>query len=457
MDKIITNDTVDRYTNIVKQKDEYVLESRKKFITIDFTKITDINRQYKFILEGKRIDIERLHIIINNNVFVNTNIVQFVATDKETDIKVVYNSGNLHITDLSVTEFYQIPEFKENNKNDKYVMVKGSGGFGDIMNVLVRAMIYADNTNRKLIINWYNTLYDNDRLKDHFNKEYTDVANPFNVLYSNPINNNNIDHTVNHTYYPLIWNDHNINLCYVQLIYKYKADNKNPTKQGEKHILTEMHQKIYDYNDPVIEDYEEDIVVFCGPHLNNIPKDLEREYYKKIRFSDEVISKSQDYINTDFNDNIIVGVHYRHGNGEFPNKNTLYDKYFANIRDIITRIQYNKNQMIAKLGKGTDRQLLNIKNGIKIFITTDSMEVVNVFRARYGDMVLHMGTWLPPKNSGPLHKHNGNEDRIVSGTNALKEMYVLSKCDYIVHNMSSFNWWSIHNSGLDNEFIYLVE
>lgn len=379
----------------------YEITSEKSVLEINFD--LEPRNKYSIVFHGK--SDHRTGLIVNGaEIDINKETRTELRTYSNTKIALKsISNGEKHI--------FVIYRFSIINANNKYVIAKGSGGLGDIMNVLVRAKYYADKTNRTLLVDWRNTLYDNNRLgNSEFNKKYIN-NNPFFKMFGNDYTDVLDVDLTEKTFYPTIWTTGNLHMSEMLLINSY--------------LPTDCKKQVNDkiYNGEQIKDFGEDVVVFNGPNINSLPKPIEKKYYRELVFNEKVIKESNHFALHNFLSKTAIGIHYRHGNGEFK-KPTIYDKYFTEIDKIITEDHI-------------------------IFLCTDSAEVQRVFRAKY-DKVIWYKDIVVSNNSGPLHKNKHIHDKLLNGLNALTDMYILSKCNYIIHNYSSFNWYSIYNCDHQN-------
>lgn len=443
---------------------------------------------------------KKLFAVINGtNTEINGN--NFELSEKS---KVSFRIKCIAIKTKNFVVINNFSILKDSKVYTKIVISKGSGGLGDLINVMVRAKYYSDQIGANFFVDWRNGLYDNNKInnyKDNYDNHllknpYFDFFDSFGNFNTNT-NENEMEQNDNIKYddikrdelstiftnlleyelendklgnmkllhneieklekdsdlsfYPELWNKNIIHLTELIILNMYRKNGK--TEDEVKQIKNEYHDKIYNKCD--IKLYKNSVIVFNGPNINNLPSNIERKYYRSIKFKQELTSKADnflneslpnfnlnanDQINDQINDQNIcenidsysnkqinkdtydfIAVHYRHGNGEFKGQITSYDKFFVEI-----------DKMLDKYG-----------NDMPIFLSTDSSEVESIFQVKYN--IFSYPKLFPPPLSGPLHKNREINDKLAEGKNAIIDMYLLSKAKYLIHNYSSFNWYAQYN------------
>jgi hypothetical protein len=183
-------------------------------------------------------------------------------------------------------------------------------------------------------------------------------------------------------------------------------------------IKKEVNNKIFDFNIKPILKYSEDIVIMNGPNIYNLDNQTEKIIYNKFQFSPFITEKAnlfiQDLISSSKNQPTIIGIHYRHGNGEFKGKMTCYDKYFHEL----------------------DKLLEEINDHI-IILSTDCKQVIDIFKVKYPQIQYYSKNFRE-HNYGPLHKNILSIEEI---DDAFIEMNILANVHILICNHSSFNWY----------------
>lgn len=363
--------------------------------------------------------------------------------------------------------------------DSRYVVVKGSGGFGDCINVLIRAWYFAEASDRILLIDWRNNLYDPERIPlTHFNEipwEYN--SNIWNHLFSYPKNNVNLvklNHETDLTTLPKDWqNKLHCSEGHIRAEWIYNQTNDifpqltlpidHPKYQEFRMFRREINHVIYQYPEkkkqPKSDTWmkqliETNIIVFNGPNIKNLPIEIEQYYYERLEIHPSIVHRAEEFYQeklkpkvdlTIEKPNIVIAVHFRHGNGEAVLQHYAQQEHFGQF---IMKIQV----LLKKL----KLQAHPIEK-IKLLLCTDSPIVIEVFKNLYSDFLVITDKWMPPSNSGPLHKNNNIPCRIKCAKEALMEMHLLSLADYLICNHSSFNWYAQYRSKFDSDHLIQIK
>jgi hypothetical protein len=365
--------------------------------------------QYKIEIETSINNYEIYKISNGQIIKLNENKINVLEDEKiNIEMRCINNRNMMYIQNFKIISI----------RSTKIVISKGSGGLGDNMNVMIRAKYYAKMIGAEYYADWRNTLYDNNKVRystDLYNSDTNVYNRYFEDRYDLDEMYDKICKIEDVNYYPLIWNTENLYMTEMIILDKYSKIDSN--EEFIKNIRKQLHDKIYTIKD--IKQYNKDVVVFNGPNLNDLSTEMEEKMYREIKFNNDLIMRGEKFIEDFITTKNYIGVHYRHGNGEF-NKITMYDKYFMEI---------------DKIKK---------EDNINIFLSTDSLEVENIFMAKYENVYVYP-KFMPTINSGPIHKHIENKDRATEGENAVIDMYILSRGKYLIYNYSSFNWYAKYN------------
>lgn len=365
--------------------------------------------QYKIEIETSINNYEIYKISNGQIIKLNENKINVLEDEKiNIEMRCINNRNMMYIQNFKIISI----------RSTKIVISKGSGGLGDNMNVMIRAKYYAKMIGAEYYADWRNTLYDNNKVRystDLYNSDTNVYNRYFEDRYDLDEMYDKICKIEDVNYYPLIWNTENLYMTEMIILDKYSKIDSN--EEFLKNIRKQLHDKIYTIKD--IKQYNKDVVVFNGPNLNDLSTEMEEKMYREIKFNNDLIMRGEKFIEDFITTKNYIGVHYRHGNGEF-NKITMYDKYFMEI---------------DKIKK---------EDNIDIFLSTDSLEVENIFMAKYENVYVYP-KFMPTINSGPIHKHIENKDRATEGENAVIDMYILSCGKYLIYNYSSFNWYAKYN------------
>ena len=120
-----------------------------------------------------------------------------------------------------------------------------------------------------------------------------------------------------------------------------------------------------------------------------------------------------------FKDQVVVGVHVRHGNAEQGD----FKQLNREIKDLGKFLS-----SVLRCGK----DLARADREVSWFLCTDSDIVIDEMR-RLEPAVITREQWRPERNSGlSLHLgHQCPEGEVANAANALVDIYLLSYCDYL--------------------------
>jgi len=284
----------------------------------------------------------------------------------------------------------------------KYILVKSVDGLGSNIATLVDAMYLADMTGRKIIVDWRDRMYGMNG-ENYFNRLFknrwtADLPEIFNESMS---------------FYPRIWTK------------KFNDTFKNVYREAPR---TEK-PSLVRFSLRMLQDKREDVIVMTNKLF--IPDDIlslkmKRDYVRRFEPVNELKLRIDNFhpnvpihpeVYSAVEKTRLIGVHYRHGNGELKNRRItdLYESY---------------DEILKKLIKEDENSL--------IFLCTDSKEVEEYFEARYN--CIKNNKLLLEKGEGCLHGNTKTGDLTAVGKDALLDMYMLSKCDYLVYPNGS--WFS---------------
>lgn len=277
----------------------------------------------------------------------------------------------------------------------KNIIIKSNkmDGLGAQINYLRCVYNFAKTNGFNLLIDWRFYYNYSDRDINLFGILF-ETNNEFKIIDNNFFSENN-------SYYPEIWNNDNINTNFdPHFGSNHKLDiDILTTKKYENFVISHIAilKNIYQINNNY------NTLFFT----NLIPvKEIQNEVNKFLQL---------------FDNQKVLTIHYRHGNGEFKNgqrKTDLFDEYFLEI----------------------DKIIKNDKN-ILIYLCSDNKNVIKTFKNRYKN-ILTRNIWLPDEENGPIHggsRKNGNilyvnKEQLAKDT--IIDIWILSKGDFFIYNMS---------------------
>jgi len=272
------------------------------------------------------------------------------------------------------------------NTENKYVMVKPLYGMGGRLSVFITALEYSRRTGRELIVDWNGGSFGSNKIQfDVFRYFFKSPRITF--LTDDSIRRLSSECSV----FPEIWRD--------------RLDTK---KQSLPRAAR--------YSRPSGSEPEEDIFVITRDSPEIYLEENENrttELFREIELSDYVQELVDSFRNQNFSDSSIIGVHFRHGNGEEGVKPPSLDWYFAHIDSILEAKE------------------------AKIFLCTDCSAILEIFQERYNSVISTTKEYLEV-GSGAFHYQEEFEERLQSGIEALLDIWLLSHCDYLVVSDSYF-------------------
>jgi len=290
---------------------------------------------------------------------------------------------------------------------NKYLVVKAKGGMGNRMLCALTGILYGQITGRKVIIDWRDGAYGaygENVFSDFFS---CPEVRPIQELPQT----NNIR--------PAIWKG-KLDKSMSEMIKEFDPD---------KHSSVTIHRK---YSVDIRKlDYEEDIVVFWyyKERIRFLSKYLRDPKYGYAGFSkidilrkmlreqlnlNEEIRQSIKQFKEKYWSDTVIGIHIRH-TGEHKAKLSRYELPL--------------------------RKFLEQSPKAYIFLCTDNREVSQNYHDRF-DRVLSTPKWFP-SSMASMHQNHKCPNRTANGVEALIDMYLLAKCDYLIYRGSStFSWIS---------------
>lgn len=271
-----------------------------------------------------------------------------------------------------------------------YVMAKGYYGLGGNLAVLVCAMRLALKTNRKLIVDWKNGFYGG---------ESHDV---FLELFQYPGSEEVAGEVLgNYTVWPEYWRPH---------ISKTKPHVKGIALSN---VTAEMVESEIDAGGGLA-----DIVVISRDdkywHRSEYHKEMS-QLTKSLRPTADIQKRIDMYKEECFSGQVI-GVHFRHGNGERSVIPAEIEWFFSSVDKFISETPE-----------------------ARIFLCTDCYAVVDSFKERYKGRVFYVEKAYPPLGVGGMHYASSDVGRLRSAIEALIDIWLLSECDKFVGSKSFFS------------------
>lgn len=316
---------------------------------------------------------------------------------------------NLEINPDFLKKARPTKSYPKRQKIGGFILVKGVYGLGNRIYSILMALVYAELTGRKILIDWTDGMYAN-RGKDAFTNLFTGLQS--------------IDHYDNYknkSIYPKIWKDR-IDRS-IHEIAKELGDNSEYPEPRD--ILSANFSNIK---------YKEEIIVLFDyafrPSLfnknlilrgmNKVSEDrlaLANLYKSNIFLKDEIKKEINEFVKENFKKKMI-GVHIRHTD------NLLVDF-----------VKYDKGTFIDKIIKSLDAVLFSNKDA-GIFLSTDNKKILDEFRKKYVGVV-SLDKFYDPEDFRPIHSSNKCTEKDEMAKHAVIDMYLLAQCNYLIYSSKS--------------------
>ncbi len=291
-------------------------------------------------------------------------------------------------------------EYKENN--NRYLLIKGANGMGNRILGLFEGILYAKLTNRKIIIDWRDEIYSDNKENSFFSffkKSFCD----------------SVEEIEGKTVFPEIWKG-NLDKSIYEMF----------RKEGVENNLDGWQKFSVDIENI---GYQEDVLVFIsfgfGKLISkynfsifgwpNNKVDLIKFFIKKYVFLNEDILKEINLFKKNNFKKKTIGVHIRYTDNLNPKfidyKGTNLNLYFPII----------------------DNLLLENKD-CHLFIATDNREILKIFISKYKNVIFYSKFF--DKNNKPIHYSSEYQKREI-GKEALIDLYLLASCDYLIYSQNS--------------------
>lgn len=286
--------------------------------------------------------------------------------------------------------------------SNKYVVCKGYYGLGGNIAVLTCAMRVAEKLNRRLVVDWVESIGYGVKGQDIFqllfeNKEFCLEKGMFSSLR--------------------VWPDYWTNFV------------ERTMPHSKEVVLHRVSSELLEEAD--LASIEEcDVIV-----ISRDDKYWHRhEYYAEMSSlinrlvpSERLRKKIEVFQSEKLGDNAI-GVHFRHGNGEKTVVPPDVEWFFSAVDGFLVQSPSSN-----------------------ILVCTDCSAVEKAFVERYGSKVVFTEKEHPPLGSGPLFNINYSDaEKLANAEEALLDMWLLSKCSYIVGSKSFFSGVAIKLNGSFN-------
>jgi len=297
---------------------------------------------------------------------------------------------------------------------EKILIIKGKGGLGNRMLSAVTGLIYADLSGRKPIIDWRDGVYSRPG------------ENSYPILFDSPLSDSLEGHEISNSIVPEIWRGQ-LGESPSSMIEKYDRNRHSSMTIYRKYCvpLSRLH-------------HPEDVAVFWS-YLPKMPR-LAQHLRRDTRFSGRSVEAIfQAYLNKYFLPNSRIRLEV--------------EKFCDELRRprIGIHIRYTDRKVsLRKIEDAIRRRLDRTPNAI-LFLATDSIRAQERIMGCFENV--HVVPKFLSSNNSQLHgKEDVGFDKIFEAENALIDMYLLSRCDYLIYSKNStFSVCSALLGGLSRE------
>ncbi|MBU1100123.1 MAG: hypothetical protein KKA84_06940 [Bacteroidetes bacterium] len=289
--------------------------------------------------------------------------------------------------------------------SQKYLIIKGFAGLGNRILALLTGILYAELTNRKIVVDWRDKSY-SDSNENSFYKFFDSEFSP-------PIEDIDDSDSI----YPERWKN-NLECNLSEFATKTNLKQYMLPKNWSKSTI-----------DPAKIIYAENVIVFWAFtqlvfKFRRYFKSFKMEYYNRSTKSilSEVYKKHLPLV-----DDLRLIVE------EFCHQTLMENNIGIHIR--YTDKKSNLKPMLKKL-----EHVVKENPSSKIFLATDNPKIIEMLNEKYSNIIT-FPKWFPKENV-PLHGlRNNSPGRIQHGYETIIEIYALAKCKVLILDTdSSFDY-----------------
>ncbi len=280
-------------------------------------------------------------------------------------------------------------------------MIKGKAGMGNRLLSVATGLLYGRITGRKVFVDWSDETYSNRN------------ENAFGAFFHVNDIHSEVPDFSGKRIAPAIWDGHLDESASV------RVESVTPGQHGSD-SLRQYSVDIRNTN------YAEDVLIFC--RYTHGMKTLRRHFadafsrlkkhsnanilsglFSEFICTDIIQTKVDTFANQNFHAPTI-GIHIRHMDRS------------CGLQPFLKRVE----ALRKRIPQST------------VFLATDDAELNTIFQNRFGACMTDK--WYP-RSGNSLHQNNECPDRTENGIEALVDMYLLAKCDYLIYpGSSTFSW-----------------
>lgn len=290
-----------------------------------------------------------------------------------------------------------------NPSADRYLLVKGKAGLGNRLLCALSSILYAELTGRKLYIDWTDEYFYDLNGKNGFKQLFTapHIPDAEAIWDSDSVT-------------PETWHG-NLRRAVSEFIDERETGKEEPDTCPRIAAKYTINIRRLDYSERVAVRWAwNDELWRLRPHLKGTHADwaelsneeILRKLAQKLAFAPVVLKRAEEFQSREFG-LVTIGMHIR-----YTDRKNSYAKY-----DSIAR------------------RILHNHPDASVFLATDNKAVEDDLRSRYHQLIT-MPKWYAQPGI-PLHRTRECPDTLERSVEALIEMYLLSRCDYLIYNCTS--------------------
>ena len=154
--------------------------------------------------------------------------------------------------------------------------------------------------------------------------------------------------------------------------------------------------------------------------------EVQKRFYSRLQLHEDVQQEIDEFRRREFAGATVLGVHFRHGNGEY-----LGFRPGADLHESCMQIAAVCRQMYRAMRP-------NLKGRFRIFLATDSEEAEQQLKPLLSSLFTRPKAFHAA-GGGRLHRRDLG---LENARNALVEMHLLAHCNSLIYNNSWFSYYA---------------
>jgi hypothetical protein len=287
------------------------------------------------------------------------------------------------------------------NASSRYVLIKGKAGLGNRLLCALTGILYARIAGRRAIVDWRDFTYSDDG------------SNAFPKLFSSPYVDGLEVLNDHQSVFPALWKGH-LDKTATDLV---DAHDIRAHYSFKRHWQFSFDLRRIDYDEDVLVMWSfSHLIDKLRPHFRgefahlkgaSVETILSWLLETSITLDPAIQTRVADWWRDNVPARPVIGVHVR-----------FMDRAIA-----LRHFTKHLDQLVAAQPEAT------------VFLATDNAQVSETVRTQYANVV-STAKWFPSRGRS-MHQNPDCPDRLQSAIDALTDMYLLARCDYLVYPRSS--------------------